>query len=65
MEDTPKNTEILDLLGNVLKKFPEHKIKLEGYASKYTEGLNEKVAKKLSDDRGKTVAQELNKRGIQ
>lgn len=64
MTNDKKNIEVLDLLSNALKKYPHHNIRMEGFANRYAENLNERIAKELSEDRAKTVARELNKRGI-
>lgn len=64
MTDDPKNNEVLDLLGNALKKYPHHKIRMEGFANRYAANLSEKVARELSEKRAVTVSEELNIRGI-
>ncbi len=64
MTSDEKNVEVLKLLSNALKKYPQHNIIMEGFANRYAEKLNEKIAKELSEDRAKTVSKELNKRGI-
>ncbi len=64
MTDDKKNGEILSRLSNALKKFPNHKISIEGYANEYKKGLNENQALKLSEQRSVIVSNELHKRGI-
>jgi outer membrane protein OmpA-like peptidoglycan-associated protein len=58
------NEEILNLLVKALKKFPDYKILIEGYANKYREGLNEKQAQKLSDQRSIVISSKLVALGI-
>ena len=65
MTDYERNMDILDLLANALKKFPEHKILIEGYANYWRKGLSEKRGYNLSYNRALLVSDELNKRGIE
>jgi outer membrane protein OmpA-like peptidoglycan-associated protein len=64
MTNDKKNIEVLNLLSKALKKYPHHNIKMEGFANRYANNLNEKIAKDLSENRAKTVSRELSKRGI-
>ncbi len=64
MTEDPKNIEVLDLLSNALKKYPQHNIRMEGFANRYAANLSEKVARELSEKRAVTVSEELNNRGI-
>ncbi len=65
MTEDKKNFEILDKLTTALKKFGGHKILIEGYANKYSSGLNEKRAYELSEERARLVTNELVERGIE
>lgn len=64
MTDDPKNKNILDLLVNALKKYPQHNIIIEGHANKFTKFANERRGQRLSEQRSQTIANELTKRGI-
>jgi len=64
MNDDPKNKDILDLLVNALKKYPQHNIIIEGHANKFTKLANERRGQRLSEQRSHTIANELTKRGI-
>ncbi|MCG8570077.1 MAG: OmpA family protein [Spirochaetes bacterium] len=67
MTSDKKNTEIINRLAQALKKFPTHKILLEGYANKYGVNLSKSVeerALKLSQDRAFTIAKLLSRKGI-
>ena len=64
MTDSPKNTEVLDLLANALKKYEKNKILIEGYANPYRERLSEKLALQLSEQRARTIVDKLVEEGI-
>jgi flagellar hook assembly protein FlgD/outer membrane protein OmpA-like peptidoglycan-associated protein len=64
MEETAKNKKILDLLGKALRKYRQYTVSIEGHANRFKKGLDANRAKLLSEERAKTVAKELAKRGI-
>lgn len=64
MTNSPKNEKILGLLVKALKKYSQYRILIEGHANKFKEGLNEKIAKDLSDERAKFILSILTKKGI-
>lgn len=64
MTDSPKNTEVLELLANALKKYEKNKILIEGYANRYRERLSEQVALELSEERARTIVDKLVEEGI-
>jgi outer membrane protein OmpA-like peptidoglycan-associated protein len=64
MTDSPKNAEVLGLLANALKKYEKNKILIEGYANRYKERLDEKVALELSEARARAIVDKLVEEGI-
>ncbi len=64
MTDNKKNKEVLDLIARALKKYPTHKVLLEGHVNPYRANMNEKNSQALSENRAITVQKELQKRGI-
>jgi len=64
MTDSPKNEKIINLVAKALKKYSQYRILIEGHANKFKEGLDEKRAKILSDDRAKFILNILTKKGI-
>ena len=64
MTDSTKNKKILNLIAKALKKYRQYSITVEGHANRFKKGLDENKAKKLSEQRGKTVVLQLSKRGI-
>ncbi|MBN2546637.1 MAG: OmpA family protein [Spirochaetes bacterium] len=64
MTESPKNLKIINLLSRALNKYKFYNITVEGHANRYREDLNEAVAKTLSEERAKTVAFMLNKKGV-
>ena len=65
MTEDEKNIEILDKLTDALKRFPDHKVLIEGYANRWRTGLSDKHAYELSEERAEVVLDKLNKRGIE
>jgi len=59
-----KNTKILDILADSFQKFPDYKIIVEGYSSRWTKGLNEQTGYDLSVGRAEIIVDELIKRGV-
>jgi outer membrane protein OmpA-like peptidoglycan-associated protein/flagellar hook assembly protein FlgD len=64
MTSNKTNEEILAKISTALKKFPNHKIMIEGYANRFRKGLSSKKAKSLSSERAKVVAAKLVKLGV-